>query len=1084
LNIRGMSAGRAGAVIVASALAAGVVAVGAGAQGDPGGADPPKQSVRKELGPHDVELLAKAEAKGARTVTLIVAADKGDTGQAAGGLRSLGAVIATRVDEVGYLRAEVPTAKVAKAAALPGVAAVDLDETIKLPDPHPDAKPDKPGKHGDAAGPGARTPADNPFMPTGETGAVAFKREHPTWDGRGVTIGILDSGIDLDNPWLKTTSTGERKIVDWFTATDPLTDGDASWRAMLTAVSGPTFTAAGATWTAPAGNYRFNRFNEAITAPSEPEGDVNRDGDTTDLFGVLYDPVSHDIRVDVNQNRDFTDDEVMRPYREQHQVGHFGTDNPSTAVRDQMPFVVEYREDVDLTPAGLPGQKADFVNIGIIEAEHGSHVAGITAANDILGNPNLDGAAPGAKLVSARACNWGGGCTFAALTDGMVELVVNRHVDVVNMSIGGLPALNDGNNARAELYNRLIHDFGVQLIFSAGNDGPGLNTAGDPGVATDVISVAASISKATWKSNYGSETRVPYQLHAFSSRGPREDGGMKPNVAAPGAAISTTPMWQPGIPVAEAGYDLPPGLQMLQGTSMASPETTGVAALLLSAAEATGRTLSPPDLRAALYTSANPIKDVPTYGQGNGLIDTNGAWKLLSRGVEARDYTIDAPVCTPISQFLKTPNRGTGIYNRCAAGDGGQQAGESRDYKVTITRKSGPAGALRHDLDWMGDDGTFSSAKSVVLPLNQPVDVTVAARPRTAGVHGAVLRVDDRATSTVDAEISSVVVAATAPAAPAWAFSTQGKVDRNAYRSYFVTVPEGAPALQVNLSGLASGSQTRFIAINPYGLHMEATSSLVCYANFSDPAACNPTSRAYENPLPGVWEIEVESRRTSPQLENPFELSARIQGVDVSPENVDLPSVTAGQPTPVSWSLKNAFGPVRVQGVGGPLGSAFSSTPTIKDQESQEFQVTVPAGATRFDAVIGNPSDPGADLDLFVLDAAGNTVGQSADGDAEEAVSLANPNAGTYTVRVDGFAVPEGTTTYDYRDVFFAPALGSVDATSGFTDLASGGETTINGTVTANSAPGPGRKLFGEMRVVTDEGATIGRGTVSIGEVK
>ena len=71
----------------------------------------------------------------------------------------------------------------------------------------------------------------------------------------------------------------------------------------------------------------------------------------------------------------------------------------------------------------------------------------------------------------------------------MVDLVVNRSVDVVNMSIGGLPALNDGNNARATLYNRLINDYGVQLFISAGNSGPGVNTIGDPAVATDVVGV-------------------------------------------------------------------------------------------------------------------------------------------------------------------------------------------------------------------------------------------------------------------------------------------------------------------------------------------------------------------------------------------------------------------------------------------------------------------------------------------------------------------------------------------------------------------------------------------------------------------
>ena len=53
----------------------------------------------------------------------------------------------------------------------------------------------------------------------------------------------------------------------------------------------------------------------------------------------------------------------------------------------------------------------------------------------------------------------------------MVDLVANRGVDVVNMSIGGLPALNDGNNARARLYDALIDEYGVQLFISAGNSG-------------------------------------------------------------------------------------------------------------------------------------------------------------------------------------------------------------------------------------------------------------------------------------------------------------------------------------------------------------------------------------------------------------------------------------------------------------------------------------------------------------------------------------------------------------------------------------------------------------------------------------
>jgi hypothetical protein len=131
---------------------------------------------------------------------------------------------------------------------------------------------------------------------------------------------------------------------------------------------------------------------------------------------------------------------------------------------------------------------------------------------------------------------------------------------------------------------------------------------------------------------------------------------------------------------------------------------------------------------------------------------------------------------------------------------------------------------------------------------------------------------------------------------------------------------------------------------------------------------------------------------------------------------------------------------------------------------------------------VNNTSDLGADLDLYVY--RGDTlVGQSADGDSDESVSLTNPAADTYRVVVDGFAVPSGSTQYDYRDVFYSPALGSLSAPSTLVSLANGQSTTISGTVTAAAAPDAGRQLFGELLVVSDQGAVLGRGSVLIGAV-
>jgi subtilisin family serine protease len=1045
------------------------------------------------LGRRDRDLLAEAQARGDRSVTVLIATGKGAAGQAAGRVAALGGSVGTVDERVGYVRATLPPAAVVKAAGIRGVLAVDLNERLRLPDPRPDPRPEPrpaalrgsrpfPVPPADPAvpPPGPGTPDENPYLPTGETGAVAFKRQNPAADGRGVTIGILDSGVDLDHPALRHTSTGGRKIVDWVTATDPVVDLDPTWRLMLTAVTGPAFTIGAERFTAPAGEFRFNRLRENALI-GEIGGDLNRDGDTTDQFGVLYDPAGHDVRVDTDGDRDFTDEEAMRPYRERFQVGRFGVDDPGTAVKEQIPFVVQYREDVDLTPFGLPGQKADYVNIGIAEGSHGTHVAGIAAGHRLFGGA-MDGAAPGAAVISARACTFGSGCTVTALVEGMIDLVVNRHVDIVNMSIGGLPALNDGDNARALLYNRLINDHGVQLFISAGNSGPGVNTVGDPSVATDAVSVGASVSRATWKADYGADVSARQHVFNFSSRGPREDGGLKPDVTAPGAAVSTIPTWQSGQQVPEAGYALPPGYAMFNGTSMASPQAAGAAALLLSGTKAAGVPVTPAQLRTALYTSAEFDREVPALAQGSGLIDVPGAWRLLRPPApESAEYTVRAPVCTPISGFLGTPHTGTGIHNRCAAQAGGHRPGQAKDYRVTITRTSGPAGGRMHTLTWQGNDGTFSAPVVVELPLDEPRTIVVNATPR-AGVASALLRIDDPATPGLDVRMLAVVVAATELGGPSHAWRTAGSVERNRTTSYFLTVPAGATALQVNLSGIATASQTRFIAINPYGVPVESTGSLACYTSFSDAAACNPISRAYADPLPGVWEIEVESRRTTPFLTNPFRLGAAVQGVRVQPPVVELAGVRAGQAAPVSWRLTNAFGPVTVVPTGGPLGSLAAGRPTIAAGARHVSVITVPPGATRLDVSIGGAADPAADLDLTVFKD-GVPVGQSADGDSEESVRLLDPAPGQYSVEVFGYAVPAGSTAYDYRDVFYAASLGTLGTVRQPVALAAGASATVSGTVTAQAPPVQGRRLSGELTLVSSEGAVVGRGTVVIGRV-
>lgn len=1084
---------RVARVAAATGLAAALIATGAlpvfaaPAADDPAASAPvkPAKSASEKLGSADVDLLDKAVAEGDKNVTVMVATAPGQTEQVSDQFDAVsGAVVGKTYDKLGYVRATLPTGKaeaaLKAAGKLSSVHGIDLKHEIELDDPTPAADTVKGAAKAAGAqaatAPGANTPAKNPYNPSFETGAVDFVKQNPKADGRGITIGILDSGIDLGHPALQKTTTGERKIVDWVTATDPVNDGDGTWRPMQLDVKGPSFTVNNRTYTAPAGNYKFNLFAESATLGGDMAGDLNRDGDTTDVWAMLYDPGTRTVRVDLNNDGKFGNDTVMKPYKNGFQVGYFGEDDPKTEIVERIPFVIEVRQDV----VNNSGVKSDYVNIGVIEGSHGTHVAGITAANSLFGG-KMNGAAPGAKLVSSRACTWSGGCTNVALTEGMADLVIERGVDIVNMSIGGLPALNDGNNARAELYTRLIDTYGVQLVISAGNSGPGLNTIGDPSLADKVISVGASISKETWAANYGSVVSKKYDMLPFSSRGPREDGGFAPIISAPGAAINTTQTWSPGGPVAEAGYQLPPGYSMLQGTSMASPQAAGASALLLSAAKQKGVELTPAKLRTALTSTATKIADKQAHEQGAGLIDIVGAWDAIKDGAKAHEYGVKAPVDTAIDYALKTPGFGTGLYDR----EGGLQAGKARTYDITITRTTGPKSLVEHHLNWKYNDGTFKllSGKKVKLPKNKAVTVTVQAKADQAGAHSAILELDDRSTTGVDKQILATVVVSKKLAKPSFTYSSLGSVERNGTESYFVTVPEGAKSLEVALGALADGSQTRFISLHPYGTPVDPTSTVNCYPNYSNPAnTCRPDLRSYSDPQPGVWEVEVESRRTSPLLNNPYKLDVAVLGVEFDPAVSTLPEAGIGTPAPVEWTVTNKFAALDGKLAGGSLGSAKVDRPSIGHGEEKETTVTLGEGVERLDVAIGGVSDQSADLDLAVL-RDGVLVGQSADGDSEEAVSLVKPAAGEYTFVVVGYSVPAGTTEYDYRDVFYSASLGKVTVGDAPVKLANGASAEVSAEVTVAAAAPEGRQFFGEVQLLNARGTAAGTGSVVIEKV-
>lgn len=1036
----------------------------------------PAPSVEGSIGKHDDELLAKAIAAGEDTVTVLIATRNGS--QSVDQLTKAGAKVEYRADKLGYVRAEVPVDKVKKLAGLTEVQALDLDENVPLDNPRPEGQGDPTPQ----PPPTASTPRVNAYMPTGDTGAAQFVDTHPTWDGRGTTVGVVDTGVDLDHPSLNLTSTGERKIVDWVTHTDSRftngqnNDNDPTWISMTGTIPGdyqaPPGVSAG----------KFGVFNERdFRLGAEVGNDVNRDGNpagSIGTFGVFWDSGSGTVWVDANQNKNFADDKAMTNYKARFDVGTFGTDNPATAVKEVMPFVVQ----ID--------SANQAVNIGIVSGAHGSHVAGIVAGNSLFGG-TMSGAAPGAKLVSVRVCLFIAGCTNHALLEGMIYAAEVANVDVINMSIGGLPPLNDGvtNNARAELYNRLIDEFDVQMFISAGNSGAGENTVGDPSVATKVVSVGSYISKASWQRNYGSNVAAEDNLHPFSSRGPREDGGFKPTIIAPGSATSTVPTWQAGQPVAGA-MELPPGYGMFNGTSMASPQAAGAAALLVSAARARGVQHSPEQLRQAITSSARFIPGYQAYEQGNGLFVVDKAWNQLKANISVTDISSSVPVNTVLAGFMATPGVGVGIHDR-----EGVNAGDRYVREYTFKRNSGPNTPVTYRVHWVGNDGTFSSAPTITLRKSYAVKFPVTVNPRSTGVHSAILNLDSPMTTGIEYQtLNTVIAAENFTSGSGFSIRHDGTIGRNQSTSFFVRVPPNTPALKVDLQagGATAGTgQVRFLRFSPWGLPVDATSSLSCYNPPVNPGGgCTtgtPTSRTQANPIPGVWEITVEARRTSDVAVAPFTLTAAVLGASVAPSPDTIPTAQVGTPVSRQYTLTNRFGPFTGRATGSPLGSAKIDTPTIAHLEKQEFLVTVPAGATRLRVKIGGTSDPGADLDLFVADCTSGTClerGRSADGDSEEEVNVTSGlNPGQWKVLVDGFAVPAGSTTYNYLDVFTHASFGTIGVTDANASRGFGASWTVPGVVTATAAPASGRVLYGNVEVRTDGNVLVGSGDVIVQNV-
>jgi minor extracellular serine protease Vpr len=137
--------------------------------------------------------------------------------------------------------------------------------------------------------------------------------------------------------------------------------------------------------------------------------------------------------------------------------------------------------------------------IGVKSTLHGTHVAGIIAANG-----RMRGMAPEAKIIAYRALGPGGSGTTEQVI-AAIDQAIEDKVDILNLSLG-----NDVNGPDLPIslaLNKAV-DSGVTAVTSSGNSGPNRWTVGSPGTASKAISVGASTPPM----------KVPYATGSVSAK--------------------------------------------------------------------------------------------------------------------------------------------------------------------------------------------------------------------------------------------------------------------------------------------------------------------------------------------------------------------------------------------------------------------------------------------------------------------------------------------------------------------------------------------------------------------------------------
>ena len=224
---------------------------------------------------------------------------------------------------------------------------------------------------------------------------------------------------------------------------------------------------------------------------------------------------------------------------------------------------------------------------------HGTHVAGIITAG-LNNQEGISGMAPNVSILAIRVLAADGSGSLFNIAKG-IAYAANNGAKVINMSLGS-PSGGKTMRTLANFLARYSAARGALIVAAAGNAG---GPIGYPAAASEFLAVGA--------------VNEEKYIASFSNRGEELD------IVAPGVDITST---FPTYEVTANAAGLPQNYATLNGTSMATPMVSAVAAMMWSQ----NPYLKPSEVRERLENTAT---DLGTIGNdslyGHGLLNPEAA---------------------------------------------------------------------------------------------------------------------------------------------------------------------------------------------------------------------------------------------------------------------------------------------------------------------------------------------------------------------------------------------------------------------------------------------------------------------------